>query len=197
MVICCLGDSLTEGDYGRKGIRGIANVHEKNYPYFLSRLSGACVRNYGKCGYRASDFLNFYNSGGVDLTDAEYIIILLGTNGGMDPETETEDDLAYAQLIERCQKDAPAARVYICTPPHATCDPAMVNCGYAPQVEKATAFVRKLGRERQLPVIDLAACQAFSAETEAVMQPNDGLHFGEEGYKVMAHFIWQELKKDI
>ena len=31
-VICCIGDSLTEGDYGMYGVTGVANVHEKNYP---------------------------------------------------------------------------------------------------------------------------------------------------------------------
>ncbi len=34
MRICCLGDSLTEGDYGVFGKRGIANVHAENYPFF-------------------------------------------------------------------------------------------------------------------------------------------------------------------
>lgn len=29
MIICCLGDSLTEGDYGIFGSRGVGNVQEK------------------------------------------------------------------------------------------------------------------------------------------------------------------------
>ena len=32
MIICCIGDSLTEGDYGVKGMNCVADVHEKNYP---------------------------------------------------------------------------------------------------------------------------------------------------------------------
>ena len=49
-VICCLGDSLTEGDYGIFGKSGIANVQPENYPYFLSKITGWEVRNFGKCG---------------------------------------------------------------------------------------------------------------------------------------------------
>ena len=33
-TICCLGDSLTEGDYGIFGKSGIANVKTDNYPCF-------------------------------------------------------------------------------------------------------------------------------------------------------------------
>ena len=70
MIICCLGDSLTEGDYGIKGKTCIANVHEKNYPYFLAKLVNAEVRNFGKCGFTSSLYLNYYKSGEVNVKDA-------------------------------------------------------------------------------------------------------------------------------
>lgn len=41
----CIGDSLTEGDYGVYGKSGIANVCEKNYPYFLSQMLNVPVIN--------------------------------------------------------------------------------------------------------------------------------------------------------
>ena len=49
MKICCLGDSLTEGDYGVKGKSGIANVKKENYPYFLAQSTGWEVKNFGFC----------------------------------------------------------------------------------------------------------------------------------------------------
>ena len=56
-LICCIGDSLTAGDYGVLNMTGVANVQEKNYPYFLKQLTKCEVRNYGYCGAKASDIL--------------------------------------------------------------------------------------------------------------------------------------------
>ena len=50
-VIICIGDSLTEGDYGIKGKSGIVNVQPKGYPYFLEKMLDCEARNYGKCGF--------------------------------------------------------------------------------------------------------------------------------------------------
>ncbi len=197
MKIVCLGDSLTEGDYGILGKRGIANVHSENYPRFLSNMLNAEVVNYGKCGFRASTFLKYYKDGNVNLDGADVIIIMLGTNGGHDDKEDTQDNRCYAELIDLCKKDAEGAEIVLCTPPHATENPEYSNCGYASQVEKAVLFVRKLAKEKGLPVIETALCPSFTAENEHIMQPNDGLHFGKEGYKTLAKFIAGELQKII
>ena len=47
-TVVCLGDSLTEGDYGIFGRSGIANIQPKGYPWFLEKLTGWEVRNFGK-----------------------------------------------------------------------------------------------------------------------------------------------------
>lgn len=194
MVICCLGDSLTEGDYGIYGKRCIANVKSENYPHFLSLLSGAEVRNYGKCGFDASAYLDYYNSGAVNVTEAGIIIIMLGTNGGMEPDCDTKGNRDYTELVKRCINDAPGARVMLCTPPHATENPRMSNYGYAERVKKAAAFVRKTAAELDVDIIDLAESGLFTAENESVMQPNDGLHFSAVGYRTMAGYIYNFLK---
>ena len=54
-----------------------------------------------------------------------------------------------------CQKDAPHAKLILCTPPHATSTPDYSNCGHADQVEKATLFVRKLAKENNIPIFVL------------------------------------------
>ncbi len=193
MIIACLGDSLTEGDYGVFGKRGIANVHEENYPYFLGEMLNAEVRNYGKCGYRAKMYLKYYLSGEVKLTDADIVIIMLGTNGGLVPDVENDENTAYIKLAELCRRDAPRAEIYLCTPPHATENKSYSNCGYAEQVEKAVLFVRKYAREGGFPLIDIASSGIFTAENESIMQPNDGLHFGKIGYETLARFIAGEI----
>lgn len=195
MKIVCLGDSLTQGDYGVFGKRCIPNVHPENYPYFLSEILNCEVVNYGKCGFTSSDFINFYNSGAVDVKGADIIIIMLGTNGGLDPEEETQGNIDYIELIKSCKRDEPNAKIVVCTPPHVTSNPEMSNCGYKERVDNATAFVRIIADKQKLTLIDIANYEGFSAETEGVMQPNDGLHFGELGYKTLATFIAEELMR--
>lgn len=189
MIICCIGDSLTEGDYGVKGKRGIANVQEKGYPYFLAQLTGAEVRNFGRCGCQSRHMLAWYEEGILDLSGADRIVILLGTNGGQSAQGESENNDAYRALVRHILADQPQAQLYLCTPPNATTDPAYSNCGYAPQVAEAVGFVRRAAKEFGLPVIDLAASPRITPETEAVLQPNDGLHFSEAGYRTLAEEI--------
>lgn len=193
-TICCLGDSLTEGDYGIFGKSGIANVQPEGYPYFLDKITGCTVKNFGKSGYTATSYLDHYRAGHVDLQGADTVIIMLGTNGGLDPERETQGNRDFRELLSLCRRDAPNAAIYLCTPPHVTVNPAYSNCGYAPQVEKAVAFVRKTAKEMELKLIETALCPEFTAENEQVMQPNDGLHFGRTGYETLAKFIAQALK---
>ena len=122
-------------------------------------------------------------------------IIMLGTNGGLDPEKEVPGNGDFRELLTLCRKDAPGAAIYICTPPHVTVNPMWSNCGYRPQVEKAVAFVRNLAKEMDFPVIETALCPDFTDENEGIMQPNDGLHFGLVGYETLAKFIAGAIRK--
>lgn len=195
MKIVCIGDSLTEGDYGVYGKTGIANVHSENYPYFLSKSLSADVVNYGVCGFTPVDSLGFYERGGMsELCEADVIIIMLGTNGGLSSVEETKHTKAYRDIISFCNKEAPDARVAVCTPPHVTENPEYSNCGYKDRVDEAVKFVRRTASELNLPLIDVAECPSFNAENEHIMQPNDGLHFGKEGYRTMAKFIEEKLR---
>lgn len=197
MKIYCLGDSLTEGDYGIRDKKGVSDIRSENYPYFLHQLTGAEVVNCGRCGFNVSEYLQYYELGYVQFQNADIIIILLGTNGGLDPERDTSGNEAYRKLVRLCKQDAPQAKIYLCTPPHATEDPEQTNYGYAQQVKRGVGFVRKLAEENRVRLIDLACCEAFSAENEHIMQPNDGLHFGLIGYQTMAGYIYNALNSDI
>lgn len=193
--VVCIGDSLTEGDYGVFGKSGIANVQEKNYPYYLGKLLGTEVVNCGKCGFTATSYLEYYKSGAVCADGADLVIVMLGTNGGLDGEKDVPGNRDYDSLIKLIKVDADGARIVLCTPPHTTVNPDMSNCGYAPQAEKAARYVRRYAEENKLDCIEVAECGMFSDENEPVMQPNDGLHFSEVGYGVMAVYIKDELKR--
>ena len=195
MVICCLGDSLTEGDYGIFGKTGMGNVQEKNYPYFLAKSTGATVKNYGKCGYRTIHYLDYYNEGNIDVTDADIIVLMIGTNGGHSKEGNSDNDKAYITLVEKLRAAAPKAKLAVCTPPHVTENEFYSNCGYAGQVADAVYAVREAAKKLSLPLIDVAAFPVFCAESEELFQSNDGLHFNELGYRVLAAFIEANLKK--
>ena len=194
-VISCIGDSLTEGDYGVKNKRGIKNVRERNYPRFLAERLGAEVRNFGHCGATASTILNIYREGKIDVRGSDVIVVMLGTNGGNSAEQDTQCNRDYMELLALIVQAEPQARIVLCTPPHATADPKKSNCGYMDNVLGATAFARRLSKERNLPLIDVFACPYFTAEAEDELQPNDGLHFSEKGYLLLAEYIAAELGK--
>lgn len=194
-VICCIGDSLTEGDYGIAGQAGTANVQRENYPYFLEKELNCTVVNYGKCGFRATDYLEYYKQGHVDLRQADLVLIMLGTNGGHSTSGDSETDRAYLELIQRIRTDVPDAEVVLLTPPHTTRNPVYSNCGYADQAEIAAEFVRKTAEQERIPLIDTARNPLFCEEKEILYQTNDGLHFVKEGYFELANFISRELKK--
>jgi hypothetical protein len=100
----------------------------------------------------------------------------------------------YLQIISNCHRDCENAKVVLCTPPHATVNPKMSNCGYKPNVDNATAEVKQIAKDKNLALIDLNAFNGFNDDNENIMQPNDGLHFSELGYKTLADFIKNELK---
>lgn len=192
--VVCIGDSLTEGDYGVKGKTGIANIHKENYPYFLAQCTGWTVLNFGKCGFRADAYLDYYKNGNVDVTGADVIVVMLGTNGGHSPTDNTPCNQALRELVKLLKRDAKNAEIVLCTPPPATVNKEYSNCGYMPQIRNAVLFVRVLSAEESIPLIDVYDSGVFTPETESTMQPNDGLHFCEDGYKALAHIIEQGIK---
>ena len=192
-VVICIGDSLTEGDYGIKGKRGIANVQEKGYPYFLEQM-GFEARNFGKSGFTSVNYLKYYKEGNVRLCGADFIVVMLGTNGALALDIDYQGNKDYHELVSLLKHDAPGAKILLCTPPHVTENPEYSNCGYAEKVARAVAWVRDYAKKEGIDLIETANAPAFTAETEHIMQPNDGLHFGEEGYKALAEFIAVYLK---
>lgn len=193
MIICCIGDSLTEGDYGVDGTSGFADVHEKGYPYFLQKLTGAEVRNFGKCGFNASLYLDYYKSGAVNIKDADIIIVMLGTNGGHSLTEETQGNKDYRELISLLQKDS-KAQIYLVTAPHISSSSRFTVLGFIPQANTSSEFVRRYAKEHSLPLIDINRNERISEKNEKEYQAIDGLHFVEKGYEALAEEIYAGLK---
>lgn len=195
MIISCIGDSLTQGDYGVYGKSGIANVKEKNYPYFLKELTGAEVRNFGYCGFRSLEILNLINDNVINVNGSDVVIILLGTNGGMSGDEHTECNDAYDKIITYCKKNTHEAHIFLCTPPHVTNDPTKSNYGYFSRIKGAYEYIIKNYKEEEnIHIIDLFNDDTFNENNEDIMQPNDGLHFGEVGYRTLANIIYNRIK---
>ena len=195
MIIVCIGDSLTEGDYGTKVIPSWANVQEKNYPYFLQKLTGVTVRNCGKCGYTASLYVDYYKSGAVKVDDADMILIMLGTNGGHSNTEETKGNQDYRDLIAMLQRDS-KAKIYLITPPYCSENPIYPSHYFVNQVKVSVEFVRRTAKELGLPLIDINKSTKFCPENDVEYQGNDGLHFIEKGYQVLAEEIYQGIKEN-
>ncbi len=200
--IVCLGDSLTYGDYGTT-VAGKGYPHAENYPYFLANYTGALVEWYARCGYNAANIASDYSNGvmyseavgkRVDLTDADYIIIMLGTNGGLELIGDRTNYDSYLTLVQSIRSDIPEAKVILVTPPHATEDKSKVNYGYMPNVQSAYSGVYKIADICGIPVFDALYDSGIDETTEEIMQPNDGLHFGGVGYASFAAYITNQLK---
>lgn len=188
LKIACLGDSLTEGDYGLKV--GVANVFYRNYPFYLAQLTGATTVNYGYCGITSSIFLQEYRAGKVKVSDADVVILMLGTNLGL--EGELGED--YGRLVDEIQADMKfGAKLILVTPPHATEDPSRPNYGYNGNVKSAAEFVRGFAVEMGLPLIDAYADSPIQSENEDKYQSHDGLHMNEAGYGAFAAFVAEKL----
>ena len=192
MKIVCMGDSLTEGDYGVKGKSGIANVKSVNYPFFLSKMLNAEVINYGKCGANPLSYLNFLLNNELDLSSTDIVILMLGANGNLG-EGNDQGNEAYKKIVEYINVNAKGAKLYILTTPHVTINPMYSNCGYINNVLKANEFIYEFVKENNIPLIDTFKCEYFTEDTEYIMQSNDGLHFSEIGYYSLAKFIRDNL----
>ena len=197
-VIACIGDSLTEGDYGVVAMAGIANVQEKNYPYFLKELSGCKVKNHGHCGFTSVMILDLFKNGTIKVDGADIIVVVLGTNGGQSEEGYSENDLAYKEIIRLCKEQSPKAKIFICTPPRPTQDKTMLGYSFNENAFNGMKFVKKYAKEdKELYLIDLYNSPQIRKESDAFLYPNDGLHFGEAGYQILASIIYDNIKKHL
>lgn len=192
LKIACIGDSLTEGDYG-SGTAGKANKQSLNYPYYLAKTLGCQTINYGLCGKNAQNYCTDYYPL-TDISDCDVILVMLGTNKGLDGDYGKY----YGALIEAIKGDMKeGAIIVLITPPSATTDASKVTYGYSVNVASSYAFVTSYAKENDITMIDAYMYSPIQPDMENFYQPNDGLHMAREGYKAFAEFIAEELVKII
>ena len=192
--IVCLGDSLTEGDYGLTDPK-VSSIHYENYPYYLEQLLHCRVVNQGQCGLDARQYLDFFDTERIDVSGADIVLVMLGTNRGLTLLGPENKD-AYQALIRRLKEQMKSgSTLLLVTPPHATEDPEKVRCGYAPAVENARTEVLALAAVNGLAVIDAYAESPIQAAREDVYQPVDGLHMGREGYEAFAGYMAEKVQE--
>lgn len=195
--IVCVGDSLTQGvDYG-------SHVIKENYPYFMSDVLNCGIINYGKAGMSSlAWWQNYKNSCPFDPT-MDVVLIMFGTNGGLDTNTLATDvepynnwaDYAetsvgcYCKLIEHIMEDTSNhAQIILLTPPYST---------YATWQEQAVinseATIRAIAKRYQLPVIDVLNECGMGKFNGTVFRPHDGCHFNAKGYHRLGTFLASRL----
>lgn len=187
--IVCIGDGITEGDYSGKN-KVTLSLHYRNYPYFLQQALGAEVVNYGKKDATAKTALDAYKSGAMNVKDADIILIMLGTNKGL----EGEMGAAYEELLDLIAKDKKEdATIILLTPTHATSDSKKSGKGNDAIVTKAAEIVRSTAAARSLAIIDVWKDSPIQTATENNYQPHDGLHLTEAGHRALADFLLAEM----
>ena len=161
LKIACIGDSLTEGDYGSE-TAGKANRQFLNYPYYLAKALGCQTVNFGLCG---RDARNYYNDHypNADISDCDVILVMLGTNAGLSGDMGTY----YDRLIKAISEDMKdGAFIILITPPSATTDSSKVNYGYAGNVASAYTFVTNYAQSNNVAMIDAFTYSPIQPEME-------------------------------
>lgn len=216
--IACVGDSLTAGANGNILPNNDPEILDENYPYYLSKILGCTVLNYGVPGY---DCVNYWNNiiNSSTPTDnfafdssIDTVLIMLGTNQGIKDNLETDvfpfsdyNDYvmnhesrqdnecgAYGKIIRKIiELTSNKAQVFLLTPPYGT------YTGHPHQLERIQAAretIKKAGVFFNLPVIDVYAECGMGAYNGTVFRPVDDLHFNSDGYERLGTFVASKVK---
>ena len=130
--------------------------------------------------------------------DADEVLIMLGTNGNLDPDVNADNkwNAAYKDLVTLLKTAAPDAKIVILAPPRVTENPAYSNYdkNVIKYVSNAQKFAKTFAESNGYALIDVGACEDFPSATEAKYQANDGLHFVRAGYLRPAQFVGDRLE---
>lgn len=200
--ILCIGDSLTQGDYGSYP-EGTANVHKWNYPSYLAEITRATVTNKGHCGATCVSYWN-NDVPTIDITkEYEAIYIFLGTNGGLSDTINTDaigDDYrnfnqttqtgAYCSIVSWCKEKFPNAKIFLLNFPYNSRSESWTNSN--------SAIVAKIGEKFNVPVLDIMNKSPFTRDNgqiyrpvgyDETLEPYGNLHFGRLGYLTLANVV--------
>ena len=153
-------------------------------------------RGIGGDGIGISDVTGIKNRLQASVFDAgapTHVFLLNGRNSiGRDGSRVEQTAAVYREVIEAIQARLPNTTVCV-----VTCAP--VNKGYkvmAPHVVTFNRLIKSIAADRRCPVIDLhAKLVADDGETMPLSLTSDGLHFNNDGYKLLADEIARVLRE--
>lgn len=206
--LLCIGDSLTQGDYGSNP-PGTMNIKSENYPYYLSKYLNKFVEvgvtNAGKCGYNATGYWEKMIKT-ISMGNTRTIVIMLGTNGYLTDTIEADTTITsgqtyenysnthtgnYCKIIEYClEQTNNLAQIFLVTPPK---NSQRVEASMLTTVE----VIKKIGEKYSLPVIDGYNGFGISPTNFSTMLPIDGLHGSKLAYKKIATYIGSNILSNL
>lgn len=139
-TICCIGDSLSSGEFEADGGNGSSTYHdmfEFSWGQFIARMCGSRVYNFSRGGMTASEYCDSF-AASKDFWNPEYAsqayIIALGVNDilGQRQEIGGINDIDfndwrnnkknfsgyYAEIIQRMKEIQPRAKFFLMTMPN-------------------------------------------------------------------------------
>ena len=204
LKLLCLGDSITNGDYGSEP-EGTANDHDENYPYFLSKKFGCEVVNEGRNGGTAISCWNGVIKN-VALDNIDAVVIMFGANGSITNTlaTDVEPYVGYenyaltqcgamCKIIEYIYEKKPNISIFVCTPPQA----GIKRQAYRDRIIASQEGVKSIAKRYHIPLIDVYNEAGVSDWTQDVLQPIDNLHFGAVGYSRLGTFIGSKILSNL
>lgn len=184
--ICCIGDSLTEGQYGVDSVTSQDMGKHDGYPYFLSRMIDCEVENLGIGGMSTKTWWqnkdSHFTPEQLDFSNYDCFIIFLGTNGGLagNPDA-TEDSMLgyYCKIIDKCQTESPNSPIFLVGFPWSQ-----------NRTESMVSQLEVLSTAEDLPILHLETSEILTYANRLVNQPFDkALHYGRLGYLRLASEI--------
>lgn len=196
-TITCVGDSLTAGH----------NWPKESYPTYINDyLPEGSKANVINCGHNGASFKNFgqYNPSYYECseytkslqTKPDVITILLGTNDATNWANEGptfEED--YRGLIDIYKEKFGDDQKFILMTSPATKDPN--NFGIPNDIirDEVNPIQREIAEDLGYPLIDLREIfDEYEGGLDAVVRPNDGVHFSVNAAKTVAEEIANALQ---
>ncbi len=190
--VACIGDSITNGTCS-------TDQNASNYPVFLQRMLGFdyYVGNYGWPGIRMTNYFGSTDHSQSCKLKPDVVIMMLGTNDAYyandypcDMENEsyrTNYKNCGSNILKNYRSINPSVQIYVLTPPS-----ILPNSNWRNGVKKSAAINTELAEELNCRLIDIYNISALGKWNFP-----DMLHPKDDGYRVLAKAIYDNLKDSI